>query len=149
MSCQRLSNIHITLSSPPRRLLLSFVFTFTSTHTLPKQLRLCLHSSSSSFLRLPRCKAGGGGQVQGPLPGPRHGRPRGPEQRNALPVASMGARLRVGGFEGSGGASVLGEGGAGPRLLHRWLHFHSDTHPCRSWAEKARRPGPEGDRAHL
>lgn len=156
MSCQRLSNIHCSLLHLTlllcRHSLLSIALRFTFAHTclLPKPIRFCLHfPSSSCFLLLARCPARGGGQVQGPLPGPWHGCPRGPEQRSALPVASMGARLRVGGFEGSGGASVLREGGSGPCLLHRWLHFHPDTHPHRWGTKKTRRPGPEGDRAHL
>lgn len=165
--CQRISIAYctlpyfypITLSSAPqwplpRRLLflLSIALRFSFTHIclLPKPLTIWIHCPApSSFLLLARCPESGSGQVPGPLPGPGPGCPAGPEQCDALPVASVGARLRDGGFEGSGGASVCREGGAGPCLLHRGLHFHTDTHP-HCWGKgKTCRPGQEGDRTHL
>lgn len=152
---QRLSNLHCTL---PHLLPLRTAFllspalrcTITPPRLLPKPIRLFMHFAPSSyFLLLARCPASGGGQVQGPLPGPRHGRPRGPEQGDALPVAPMGVRLRAGGVGGPGAASVLREAVAGPRLLHRGLHFHPDTRPHCSRRETTCRSGPEGDGAHL
>lgn len=64
-------------------------------------------------------------------------------------MASLGAGLRPGGLEGAGGARVLGEAGAGARLLHRRLHFHPDTDPRRAGAEGARGAGAQGGGPHL
>lgn len=104
MCCQRISGIHrssphpspIILISAPRWwfLFLSFSLRFAFAHSClpPTPITFCLRCPSPScFLLLARCTARGSCQVQGPLPGPRHGCPLGPEQRNALSVASMGA----------------------------------------------------------
>lgn len=165
MFCRRWTNslfsprylASISHPCPPQGLLLVFqsclrciALTWRRIRLLPAPVR-CFPDfpSSSSVLLLAGRPAWTRFQVQGPLPGPWHGRPGHPEQRDALSVASMGAGLRAGGLEASGGASVLWEGCAGARRLHRRLHLHPDPHPHRSGAERTRRPGAQGDWAHL
>lgn len=131
---------------PPKLLLLSQSFP----HSVALACWCCPDfPSSPSLLFLARRPARTRFQVQGPVPEPRYGRPCHSERRHALPVASMGAQLRAGGPEAPGGASVLREGSAGPRHLHRGLHLHPDPHTHRPWTGRTRRPGPEGDRTHL